>query len=64
MLEYRASDLVKLDMLINGDPIDAFSVIIHTDKSYEWGRKIADKLKDLIPRSCSTWRSRPRWARR
>ena len=50
MLEYRASDLVKLDMLINGDPIDAFSVIIHRDKSYEWGRKIADKLKELIPR--------------
>ena len=37
-------------MLINGDPIDAFSVIIHRDKAYEWGRKIADKLKDLIPR--------------
>jgi len=50
MLEYRASDLVKLDMLINGDPVDAFSVIIHRDKSYEWGRKIADKLKELIPR--------------
>jgi GTP-binding protein LepA len=50
MLEYRESDLVKLDMLINGDPIDAFSVIIHRDKSYEWGRKIADKLKELIPR--------------
>ena len=50
MLEYRASDLVKLDMLINGDPIDAFSVIIHRDKAYEWGRKIADKLKELIPR--------------
>ncbi len=50
MLGYRTSDLVRLDMLINGDPIDAFSVIIHTDKSYEWGRKIADKLKDLIPR--------------
>ena len=50
MLEYRASPLVKLDMLINGDPIDAFSVIIHRDKAYEWGRKIADKLKDLIPR--------------
>ena len=50
MLEYRASDLVKLDMLINGDPIDAFSVIIHTDKAYDWGRKIADKLKELIPR--------------
>jgi GTP-binding protein LepA len=50
MLEYRESSLVKLDMLINGDPIDAFSVIIHRDKAYEWGRKIADKLKELIPR--------------
>jgi GTP-binding protein LepA len=44
MLAYRESSLVKLDMLINGDPIDAFSVIIHRDKAYEWGRKIADKL--------------------
>jgi GTP-binding protein LepA len=50
MLEYRESDLVRLDMLINGDPVDAFSVIIHRDKAYEWGRKIADKLKELIPR--------------
>jgi GTP-binding protein LepA len=50
MLEYRASDLVKLDMLINGDAVDAFSVIIHRDKAYDWGRKIADKLKELIPR--------------
>jgi GTP-binding protein LepA len=50
MLEYRASDLVRLDMLINGDPIDAFSVICHEDKAYDWGRKIADKLKELIPR--------------
>ncbi len=50
MLEYRKSDLVKLDMLINGDPVDAFSVIIHRDKAYDWGRKISDKLKDLIPR--------------
>ena len=50
MLEYRASDLVKLDMLINSEPVDAFSVIIHKDKAYEWGRKIADKLKELIPR--------------
>jgi GTP-binding protein LepA len=48
--EYRKSDLVKLDMLINGDPIDAFSVIIHRDKAYDWGRKIASKLKELIPR--------------
>ena len=50
MLDYRTSDLVRLDMLINGDPVDAFSVIIHRDKAYEWGRKIADKLKELIPR--------------
>jgi GTP-binding protein LepA len=50
MLEYRASDLVRLDMLINGDPIDAFSVICHESKAYDWGRKIADKLKELIPR--------------
>jgi GTP-binding protein LepA len=50
MLEYRRSKLVRLDMLINGDSIDAFSVIIHEDKAYEWGRKIADKLKELIPR--------------
>ena len=47
---YRASDLVKLDMLINGDPVDAFSVIIHRDKAYEWGKKLAGKLRELIPR--------------
>ncbi|MGH7460272.1 MAG: translation elongation factor 4 [Longimicrobiales bacterium] len=50
LLEYRANDLVKLDMLINGDPVDAFSVIIHTDKAYEYGRAIAEKLRQLIPR--------------
>jgi GTP-binding protein LepA len=50
VLDYRTSELVRLDMLINGDPVDAFSVIIHRDKAYEWGRKIADKLKELIPR--------------
>ncbi|MGH7582339.1 MAG: translation elongation factor 4 [Gemmatimonadales bacterium] len=47
---FRESELVKLDMLINGEPVDAFSVIIHRDKSYEWGRKLAEKLKELIPR--------------
>jgi GTP-binding protein LepA len=49
-LAYRPSDLVKLDLLLNAEPVDAFSVIIHRDKAYEWGRKIAEKLKDLIPR--------------
>jgi GTP-binding protein LepA len=50
LLEYRPNDLVKLDMLINGDPVDAFSVIIHADKAYEYGRAIAEKLRQLIPR--------------
>ena len=50
LLEYRPNDLVKLDMMINGDPVDAFSVIIHTDKAYEYGRAIAEKLRQLIPR--------------
>jgi len=49
-LEYRQSELVKLDMVLNGDAVDAFSVIIHRDKAYEWGRKIAEKLRELIPR--------------
>ena len=49
-LSYRASELVKLDLLLNGEAVDAFSVIIHRDKAYDWGRKIAEKLKELIPR--------------
>jgi GTP-binding protein LepA len=47
---YRENDLVKLDMMINGDPVDAFSVIIHEDKAYTWGRQMAEKLRELIPR--------------
>ena len=47
---YRESDLVRLDMLINAETVDAFSVIIHKDKAYEFGRKISEKLKELIPR--------------
>jgi len=48
--EYKADDLVKLDILVNGDPVDAFSVIIHESKAYEYGRDLVRKLKDLIPR--------------
>jgi GTP-binding protein LepA len=49
-LEYRPNDLVRLDMMVNGDPVDAFSVIIHTDKAYDYGRAVAEKLRELIPR--------------
>ncbi|GFN34718.1 translation elongation factor 4 [Tepidimicrobium xylanilyticum] len=47
---YQQSDLVKLDILINGELVDAFSIIVHRDKAYERGRSIAEKLKDEIPR--------------
>jgi GTP-binding protein LepA len=49
-LENRESDLVKLDILLNGEPVDALSTIVHRDKSYEWGKKLCAKLRKLIPR--------------
>lgn len=47
---YEPSELVKLDMLLNGDICDALSIIVHKDKAYARGRNIAEKLKDVIPR--------------
>ncbi|MCU0423292.1 MAG: translation elongation factor 4 [Bacteroidia bacterium] len=47
---YVESDLVKLDILLNKDTVDALSAIIHRDRAYDWGKKICEKLKDLIPR--------------
>lgn len=49
-LGYKASDLVKLDILINGEPVDALSVIVHKEKAYYKGRAIAQKLREVIPR--------------
>lgn len=49
-LEYRASNLVKLDIRLNGDPVDALSALIHRDNAYYFGRRICEKLKELIPR--------------
>lgn len=48
--DYRPSDLVKLDIKLNGDNVDAFSALIHRDKAYNFGRRMCEKLKDLLPR--------------
>lgn len=50
IIGYRPARLVKLDILLNGDPADALSSLIHEDHAYDFGRKICLKLKDLIPR--------------
>ncbi len=47
---YRASNLSKVDVLLNGVPVDAFSAIVHRDKAYDYGRRITNKLRELIPR--------------
>ena len=49
-MEYRPDKLIRIDILVNGDPVDAFSVIIHESKAQEYGRVLVQKLKELIPR--------------
>jgi len=48
--EYKESDLIKLDILINGEPLDALSTIVHREKAYDWGRRLCRQLRKLIPR--------------
>jgi GTP-binding protein LepA len=50
LTEFKAADLVKLDIMINKDPVDALSTIVHRDSAYNRGRELVDKLRELIPR--------------
>lgn len=50
LLDYRESDMVKLDIMLNGDRVDALSAIVHRSKAYEWGKKLCEKLRELLPR--------------
>lgn len=50
LTDYRASDIVKVDILVNEEPVDALSFMVHKDKAYKRGREIIEKLKDIIPR--------------
>lgn len=51
---YQAAKLIKMDMLIAGEPVDAFSMIVHQDKAASRGRELAERLKNVIPRQLFT----------
>jgi len=48
--DYKPGDLVRMDIMLNGEPVDALSSIVHRHKAHEWGKKLCAKLKELIPR--------------
>ena len=50
LIGFRQSNLVKLDIMLNGEKVDALSAIVHRDKAYEWGKRLCEKLRQLLPR--------------